>query len=434
MKGMFFVSWLFFPSFLFAQTFVPQLISVRSDVQNPQNITYLPSGDKVIFSDVTGAYQILDTHGQGVLSEKIIDVQDLGSSFALMSDFSVSDVSGLCSFRVESTAGTSLQYTYNSPTPLPSPEIANTSDYLTWIHGADDIYIYSAGVNVSGQLLFRVHDPLSGSPLGEVDVMSYFTIPVPAWKIVARDGVAFFVGIETGTNTLRVLRIQYTGGRRTPFIVANNSYSADGILSLTQVKVDDVHPTLIILGHDTNSIAHVWNINSDTMSVRHSFTESIPLTRITNCGTGVTKYRPITDSTVSVQHIDANGNMPFSVVMNYSEIETVRDLTLAPDNRLFMLSHINNLQSGDINMDGTVDLADIVFFLSYLFQEGEAPQSLNIANVNGDDVVNIADAVYLINYLFIGGPAPVELPGGASAGEAAVVRSLAFPYMLLCLN
>jgi hypothetical protein len=64
---------------------------------------------------------------------------------------------------------------------------------------------------------------------------------------------------------------------------------------------------------------------------------------------------------------------------------------------------------GDVNCDGVVSAADIVYLINYLFIGGPAPcqpYSADRGDVNKDGVISAADIVYLINYLFIGGPAP----------------------------
>ncbi len=63
---------------------------------------------------------------------------------------------------------------------------------------------------------------------------------------------------------------------------------------------------------------------------------------------------------------------------------------------------------GNVNGDGVVNIADVVYLINYLFIGGPPPDPLSLADVNLDSVVNIADVVYLINYLFIGGPPPCE--------------------------
>ncbi|KPJ65928.1 hypothetical protein AMJ44_09240 [candidate division WOR-1 bacterium DG_54_3] len=62
---------------------------------------------------------------------------------------------------------------------------------------------------------------------------------------------------------------------------------------------------------------------------------------------------------------------------------------------------------GDVNEDGTINSADIVFLINYLFKGGPPPSwPLNRADCNGDGVVNSADVVCMIDYLFKGGPDP----------------------------
>jgi outer membrane protein assembly factor BamB len=63
---------------------------------------------------------------------------------------------------------------------------------------------------------------------------------------------------------------------------------------------------------------------------------------------------------------------------------------------------------GDVNGDGVINLADVVYLINYLFVGGPSPEPLEAGDTDCDGVVDIADVVYLINYLFIGGPKPCE--------------------------
>ncbi|MFQ6002909.1 MAG: dockerin type I repeat-containing protein [Candidatus Zixiibacteriota bacterium] len=62
--------------------------------------------------------------------------------------------------------------------------------------------------------------------------------------------------------------------------------------------------------------------------------------------------------------------------------------------------------AGDVNVDGRVDVADVVYLINYLFISGPAPFLFEAADVNLDQIIDSADVVYLLNYLFIGGPPP----------------------------
>jgi hypothetical protein len=63
---------------------------------------------------------------------------------------------------------------------------------------------------------------------------------------------------------------------------------------------------------------------------------------------------------------------------------------------------------GDLNKDGVVDVADVMYLINYLFIGGSPPDPLQAGDVNRDGAVDIADVMYLINYLFIGGSPPCE--------------------------
>jgi parallel beta-helix repeat protein len=62
---------------------------------------------------------------------------------------------------------------------------------------------------------------------------------------------------------------------------------------------------------------------------------------------------------------------------------------------------------GDANGDEKINLADIVYLISYLLKHGPAPVPVAKVDVNGDGKVNIADIVYMVSYLFKHGPSPI---------------------------
>ncbi len=69
---------------------------------------------------------------------------------------------------------------------------------------------------------------------------------------------------------------------------------------------------------------------------------------------------------------------------------------------------------GDANSDGTVNIQDGVFVLSYLFMGGTPPPCLDAADVNDDGRITVEDNTYLIRSLFLGGdkiPAPYPQAG-----------------------
>ncbi|MFH1728675.1 MAG: hypothetical protein ABIA04_09685, partial [Pseudomonadota bacterium] len=65
---------------------------------------------------------------------------------------------------------------------------------------------------------------------------------------------------------------------------------------------------------------------------------------------------------------------------------------------------------GDIDGSGSpeINIADLVYLVDYMFNQGPTPVPLWVANVDGlfGDEINIADLVYLVDYMFNQGPAP----------------------------
>ncbi len=67
---------------------------------------------------------------------------------------------------------------------------------------------------------------------------------------------------------------------------------------------------------------------------------------------------------------------------------------------------------GDSNTDSTLNIADAVFTLMYLFASGPAPACEDAADANDDGPVDLADSVYILQNLFANGPAiPPPYPG-----------------------
>lgn len=60
---------------------------------------------------------------------------------------------------------------------------------------------------------------------------------------------------------------------------------------------------------------------------------------------------------------------------------------------------------GDANVDGVVNLADVIFHLEY-FVGTQPARCLDAQDSNDDGMVNVADAIYSLGYLFTQGPPP----------------------------
>ena len=57
------------------------------------------------------------------------------------------------------------------------------------------------------------------------------------------------------------------------------------------------------------------------------------------------------------------------------------------------------MQPGDVNMDGSVNIADVTVLIDYLLSGNGSNVNLTAADVDGDGDVNIADVTQLIDML-----------------------------------
>ncbi len=84
------------------------------------------------------------------------------------------------------------------------------------------------------------------------------------------------------------------------------------------------------------------------------------------------------------------------------------------------------LKRGDANGDGSVNIADAINLIQYLFNNGPTPGCLEAADVNDDGLNDVSDAVFLIQFQFLDGsppPAPYPTcgtdPNGASGSQCS---------------
>ena len=66
----------------------------------------------------------------------------------------------------------------------------------------------------------------------------------------------------------------------------------------------------------------------------------------------------------------------------------------------------------DSDIQGLIDISDLVYLVDFMFTSGPTPACMLEANVNGDanENIDISDLVYLVDYMFTVGPEPASCP------------------------
>jgi hypothetical protein len=102
--------------------------------------------------------------------------------------------------------------------------------------------------------------------------------------------------------------------------------------------------------------------------------------------------------------------MPGSYTLEFSEkehyTETISDIRIAPDQITVQNVALKMILIGDLDLNRTIDVKDIIFLINYLFRSGADPDPLWVGDVNCSGTIDISDIVYLINYVFKSGPQP----------------------------
>ena len=66
---------------------------------------------------------------------------------------------------------------------------------------------------------------------------------------------------------------------------------------------------------------------------------------------------------------------------------------------------------GDVDGSGSINVADAVYLVQYIFFGGPPPPCFEEGDVDASGSINVGDVVYLVDYIFFGGPAPAPCPG-----------------------
>jgi hypothetical protein len=61
---------------------------------------------------------------------------------------------------------------------------------------------------------------------------------------------------------------------------------------------------------------------------------------------------------------------------------------------------------GEVNADGKIDLADVIYLANYILKGGPSPIPMKSADVNCDGKYDLVDVILLARYVLLGEPFP----------------------------
>ncbi len=127
---------------------------------------------------------------------------------------------------------------------------------------------------------------------------------------------------------------------------------------------------------------------------------------------------------MKIVHASNHDILPGDTLTCYTVLATVREgtaddlLGVVDRARSWFAEHIQPVcyccdgMRGDIddNADGP-DIADLIYLVTYMFQDGPAPPCLPAADIDGvGGEPDITDLIHLVGFMFQEGPPPADCP------------------------
>lgn len=237
------------------------------------------------------------------------------------------------------------------------------------------------------------------------------TLLITAGYARAQDSVYFDIQTSTGKDTLYAgvqSALIFNFDPRDEGVVGINfpmefSYTADqifGVLGNESIIINPMADSIYKLANGAN--LNYWDgVASDSLlvfffaSVCPCWADSAELWRMSFVPqtTGSFHFDSILFPPANVWNaLDTGGTLlPFEII-NYGRTYTVTYLT------------------GDVNTDGVITSADIIYLVNFVFLRGPQPKfCVALGDVNCNASVTSSDIIYLVSYVFKSGESPCDL-------------------------
>ncbi len=194
------------------------------------------------------------------------------------------------------------------------------------------------------------------------------------------------------------------------------SLSSTGLLSGTPSPAGPITFTAQVLDTESNTDEQIlsFTINPPIVVITDTLPtgltgEFYTVQLASSGGTGTKIWSDKNDNlSGSGLTLSATGLLSGTVITagTYNFTSLVQDNISAADEKPLAVTIDQSYVCGDANGDETVNIADAIYIINYVFKAGPMPDPSESGDVNNDDSTNIGDAVYLVNYVFNAGIAP----------------------------
>jgi hypothetical protein len=280
-----------------------------------------------------------------------------------------------------------------------------TSDSLWGI--AISLYAPTDGVNcfIVGKYDFFNWNPVKGAD----EVYLGF---VADWDIPSDNSV------DNGTGSDPLLNTMWQFGGEYDTLVQDNNDACGGMPIIETNRLGGV---ALFKGTASGVPLNAWTDENAPHQLGSGYDKEYLYTQMTT----LTGYNSApSDTTIDLhtgmtfEAVDMTAKASYSYVIglvttNMGEVDYKQQVV---DARAWALAHeifvdfVCDCSPGDANGDGSVNVGDAVYLISYIFKGGPAPTPYArcSGDANGDCQCNVGDAVYIIGYVFKGGPPPVS--------------------------
>ena len=219
--------------------------------------------------------------------------------------------------------------------------------------------------------------------------------------------------VYQGNGYLRLGNSNYKGWLKTPGLDMRDS---KGLLSVTvsakcvnndnsallTISTDDSDTTITVLPEESDYNVLLPCANSKDVKVRLS--NSVTARRVLITGVKVYAGDAISSvDTATIRYHEGISGTSYKLIGMEPSIYSMRIQAAYTDGNLSSWSNRMNVTVngavGDLNSDGTINIADINILINVVLGNTASRRTINASDINGDGVTNIADVNALINII-----------------------------------